>query len=99
MSQQKVMAQSNNSNYVLVNTEDGLKTAVEDLSHYDTIAFDAEGVGLGRTGPLTIATFGGISGTSVAKNSVIYIVDVQELGGDVVFPKKKIKEKSPRIFE
>ena len=74
-------------NYFLVDTVDVLKAAVEDLSSYNTIAFDAEGEDLGRTGPLTIASFGGIGVDSTNSNSPIYIVDVKKLGGDTVFPK------------
>ena len=42
------------------------------------LAIDAGGVSLGRTGPLTILSIGGLDASAP-----IYVVDVQALGKDV----------------
>ena len=65
---------------VYVRNEGQLFEVSEKLSCSSAIAFDCEGINLGRHGPLTIATFG-----TLEKNSPIYVVDVQVLGGDKVF--------------
>lgn len=71
---------------VYVDSEEALHKAVEALSRHGRVAFDAEGVNLGRDGPLTIATFLGLDHDSKdGKGPVIYVVDVQELGGHRVF--------------
>jgi hypothetical protein len=44
---------------VLVDSEDKLVAAVQDLSTYDRMAFDAEGAQLSRNCELTIATIQG----------------------------------------
>jgi hypothetical protein len=67
---------SDGAAYVYVTSEEGLINAVEELGRFQEVAFDTEGVELGRSGSLTVAGFLGIGATSVA-----YIVDVQELGG------------------
>ena len=62
-----------------VDTEDALAEAVATIARSDELALDSEGVQLGRTGALTIATFSGIG------TDEIFVVDVQVLGGDRVF--------------
>lgn len=76
------------SNYkvVYVSTEEQLLQAVADLSTSNAIAFDCEGVDLGRNGPLTIATF-----SSLGSKAPIYVVDVQCLGGEKVFASSAFK--------
>ena len=54
-----------------VDTESALCDAVAAIERCAEVAFDAEGVNLGRHGPLTIATFSGIGMEDT------YIVDVQ----------------------
>jgi hypothetical protein len=66
-----------------VESEDHLVRAVEDISSSNAFAFDSEGVNLGRSGPLTIATFTSLD------SSTIYVVDVQVIGADRVFSKSK----------
>lgn len=68
-------------NFVYVSTEDELLVALADLEGHTEVAFDSEGVDLGREGPLTIATFRGLD----VADAPIYVVDVKVLGGDVVF--------------
>lgn len=73
---------------IVVDTEENLKRAISILSKYKNVTFDAEGVDLSRTGPLTVVILQGI--TKNARNminSCIYVVDVTTLGGDVVFSK------------
>jgi len=70
---------------VIVDSEDKFIDAVKEVSAHSRVAFDAEGVNLGRTGELTIATFQGFDG--VAEETPIYVVDVEVLGGDRVFSK------------
>lgn len=53
--------------------------AVEDVSCHRQVAFDAEGVDLGRDGPLTVASFSGL------EDKTVYVIDVQTIGGDRVF--------------
>lgn len=62
-----------------VDTKDGLAEVVAALARCDEVAFDSEGMQLGRCGPLTVATFSGID------TDDIFVVDVQVLGGDQVF--------------
>lgn len=52
--------------YVLIDEEESLRQAVRELSKYGKIAFDAEGVNLGRTGDLTVAIFSGINNSNSA---------------------------------
>ncbi len=66
-----------------VESEDHLVRAVEDISSSNAFAFDCEGVDLGRSGPLTIATFSSLD------SSTIYVIDVQVIGADRVFSKSK----------
>ena len=65
--------------YVYIDTEEGMTKAIEELSVVSTVAFDTEGVNLGRNGALTIAVFRAIKG------NLTYVVDVKSLGGDRVF--------------
>jgi len=62
-----------------VDDEAALGHAVTAIERCSKVAFDAEGVQLGRNGALTIATFSGV-GTEDT-----YVVDVQALGGARVF--------------
>ena len=83
---------------VHVNTEGQLFEVSEKLSCSSAIAFDCEGVDLGRHGPLTVATFG-----TLDNNSPIYVVDVQVLGGDKVFSesnafKELLEGETPKIM-
>eukprot|EP00959_Pyramimonas_sp_CCMP1952_P398393 8347659-Pyramimonas_sp.AAC.1 len=77
---------------VYVVDETGLSSALADLSTYKEIAFDAEGENLGRTGPLTIATFLGIGANNTS--SPAYVVDVQSLGGERVFSRQQTEPPS-----
>lgn len=69
--------------FELIDTEEGMVRSLEALSRHKEVAFDAEGVNLGRNGKLTVATFLGIDFEDTA-----YVVDVQLLGPDSVFGKK-----------
>ena len=83
------------SSTVRVDTPELFANALEDLYSYNRFAFDTEGVNLGRSGDLTIATIQGIpSSGDDQKNDEkdeaapqIYVIDVQLLGGDTVFSK------------
>ena len=83
------------SSTVRVDTPELFANALEDLYSYNRFAFDTEGVNLGRSGDLTIATIQGIqsSGDGQKKDEKevatpqIYVIDVQMLGGDTVFSK------------
>ncbi len=46
---------------VLVNTLEGLEACVAALANYSVVAVDGEGVGLSRSGPLTLLALRGIS--------------------------------------
>ena len=70
---------------ILVDLEEKFMHAVEEVSAHSRVGFDAEGVNLSRTGELTIATFQGFDG--VAAETPIYVVDIEVLGGDIVFSK------------
>ena len=63
-----------------IDTEKELVDAIHDLSRHSIVSFDAEGVDLGRTGPLTVATFSGPE-----NEDPIYVVDVHSLHGARVF--------------
>lgn len=71
----------------MVDSKDILSQVAKDLASYDRVAFDAEGVDLGRNGALTLACFQGFDSSNKSKFTPIYVVDVQVLGGDVAFPK------------
>ena len=75
-----------NYKVVYVSTEEQLLQAVAEISKSNCIAFDCEGVDLGRDGPLTVATF-----STLASEAPIYVVDVQGLGGDKVFASSAFK--------
>lgn len=89
------------SSTVRVDTTVLFANALEDLYSYNRFAFDTEGVNLGRSGDLTIATIQGIPSSGVflawifswvgevqqEATPKIYVVDVQLLGGDTVFSK------------
>ena len=76
---------------VYVSNKEDLAIAVRELSTASAIAFDAEGVKLGRSGPLTVAAFGAIDSSA---SLPIYVVDVQELGGNDVFGKSDASSRS-----
>jgi hypothetical protein len=57
---------------------------MKDLEMLDSFAFDAEGVDLGRDGPLTIISIGGIQ-----EKSPIYVIDVKLIGPEKVFSESK----------
>jgi hypothetical protein len=66
--------------YRYVQDEAAFDAAVKDLHGKSAYAFDSEGVNLGRSpGSLTAATISSLD------NPVIYVIDVQVLGGDKVF--------------
>jgi hypothetical protein len=67
-----------------VQSEDTFSAAMEDLGMLDSFAFDSEGVDLGRDGPLTIISIGGIQ-----EKSPIYVIDVKLIGPDKVFSESK----------
>lgn len=69
---------------VLVDTEEGLRSAVSALEPFDEVAFDAEGIDLSRHGALTVASFMGFGGED-RDSTPAFVVDVQVLGHDVVF--------------
>ena len=69
--------------HVFVDTEEGLLNALNALASHKEVAFDAEGVNLGRAGPLTIVTLRGID--SEAQNAPAFVVDVMVLGADRAF--------------
>lgn len=70
---------------VLVEDAYGLVNAVSDLGRYKQVAFDCEGVNLGRKkGSLSIAT---ISGSNAEAS--VYVVDVLKLGGERAFSKEE----------
>ena len=75
---------ANDSTTVFVDNEDQLIKAVTELSTHSEVAFDTEGVELGRNGRLTIATFGGLD----TADAPIYVVDVLVLGGERVFSRE-----------
>ena len=53
------------SSTVRVDTSELFANALEDLYSYNRFAFDTEGVNLGRSGDLTIATIQGIPSSGV----------------------------------
>ena len=63
-----------------VNTKCEFDKMLKVLTELPELAIDAEGVNLGRTGPLTILSVGGIDASAP-----VYVVDVQTLGKDIVF--------------
>ena len=69
---------------ILVDNEEELLKALTEISSHKNIAFDAEGIELGRDGPLTVATFGGLD----TEEAPIFVVDVQVLGGERVFSRE-----------
>jgi hypothetical protein len=77
---------------VLVDSEDELLSAIIDVGAHPRVAFDCEGVNLGRSGELTIATFQGISGDP--DDTPIFVVDVEALGGDRVFSNEWVSFRS-----
>jgi hypothetical protein len=76
--------------HILVDSADELNLVAKDLDSYDMVAFDAEGVDLGREGALTIATMQGFNKDvqNQDTHSPIYVIDVHVLGGAVVFSKE-----------
>ncbi|CAM9201101.1 unnamed protein product, partial [Ectocarpus fasciculatus] len=70
--------------HVFVDSAESLQSAIFHLSHCTAMAFDTEGKDLGRSGPLTIATFLPME-PATAAGAVAYVVDVQALGRDRVF--------------
>jgi hypothetical protein len=77
---------------VYVDREDQLAEVLSELSTHREIAFDAEGVNLGRKGELTIATFGGLD-----RAAPVYVVDVKVLGAAIAFS-DGIFEQGPKYF-
>ena len=74
---------------IFVDSKDVFVAAIKELSTYDQMAFDAEGVNLGRTGECTIVTIQGFDGAKkLKKETSIYVIDVQVLGAEVVFSKE-----------
>jgi len=71
---------------IFVDSKDAFLAAIKELSTYDRMAFDSEGVNLSRTGECTIVTIQGFDGAK--KETRIYVIDVHVLGADVVFSKE-----------
>jgi len=94
---------------IYVDTESKLQKAVKELSQYNYIGFDTEGVNLSRSGKLTIATFQGFKDKKKKRGkldheedsnqSPIYIVDVLVLGGHKVFSKTSSRPSLCSILE
>lgn len=63
-----------------IDTEAQFVDMLSALGEYSSVAVDAEGVNLGRTGPLTVLSIGGIDVTAP-----VYVVDVQTLGTEIAF--------------
>jgi hypothetical protein len=87
------------SAHILVDSADELNLVAKDLDSYDMVAFDAEGVDLGRRGALTIATMQGFNEDNQDTHSPIYVIDVHVLGGDVVFSKENEKPSIRSVLE
>jgi hypothetical protein len=85
--------------HILVDSADELNLVAKDLDSYDMVAFDAEGVDLGRTGALTIATMQGFNEDNQDTNSPIYVIDVHVLGGAVVFSKENEEPSIRSVLE
>jgi hypothetical protein len=75
-----------NSSLLLVDDISLLENAVENLSKYDEIAFDCEGVDLSRNGALTLACFCGCGGVEEEEETVVYMIDVLKIGQAKIFP-------------
>jgi hypothetical protein len=73
--------------YVFIDDHDGLRMAIRSLSASSMLAFDTEGVNLSRKpGSLTVVSFMSMDALFLNEESpVAYVIDVQALGGDVVF--------------
>eukprot|EP00980_Cylindrotheca_fusiformis_P010782 scaffold2441_cov105-Cylindrotheca_fusiformis.AAC.8 len=95
----KVHLASKPNAHVFVDSADDLNLIAMDLAAYDKVAFDAEGVDLGRKGALTVAAMQGFNQDNKDKFSPIYVIDVQVLGGNVVFSKKAEKPSIRSILE
>jgi hypothetical protein len=84
--------QSNSNNELLVNTENAFIAAVEALSCHRELAFDCEGVHLGRKGALTVISLLGLDDGNGdfcdGKLRIAYIFDVQTLTGERVFSRE-----------
>lgn len=68
--------------HIYVANEEAFVDALNDISHSHEIAFDAEGVRLSRSGPLTLASFLVLDATAPVS---AYLIDVQEIGAERVF--------------
>lgn len=63
-------------NVIMVNSLPKLAVAIQQLSRYETLAIDLEGVSLGREGEIAIIQI------STARRSDVYLIDVCALGQD-----------------
>ena len=70
---------------ILVDNEKALLQAEAALAGCKRVAFDTEGINLGRFGPLTLASFCRCDVYDQKEPTVAYVVDVQTLGGLRVF--------------
>lgn len=73
-----------NTTFILVDNKETLVKAEAALAGCKRVAFDSEGIDLGRRGPLTLASFCSCDGHGKGP-TIVYIVDVQTLGGLRVF--------------
>ena len=85
---------------IYVSSETKLAEAMSDLSRYERIAFDAEGVNLSRSGQLTIAAFQGILNTNEELVAApIYLVDIQVIGGNIAISSLRRILEDPSIVK
>ena len=71
------MASSQAISYEFVTTVDGVNKVLDALKNFKTVAFDCEGVDLGRHGVLTVVS---LAGFDPVASSVAYVIDVQVIG-------------------
>ena len=79
-------------NFILINDLTNARQVLPSLKCQDALAFDCEGVKLGRGGKITLVQIG-------AKNDTVYLFDVLKLGKDLFSVGMKEILESPNIYK